>query len=164
MHPETGEPITVQDGRYGPYVKMGSESRSLANYDQMATTTLDEAVELLRQPKGSRRRAATVLAEVGTHPTSGAPLQVKTGRYGPYVTDGTVNATIPKGKDPKSITRNEAVELIRVREEKLKDAGKAPRARAKKRGAKASKRAPTKSGRKKAATRGRAGKRRKAGS
>jgi ssDNA-binding Zn-finger/Zn-ribbon topoisomerase 1 len=70
-----------------------------------------------------------VLAEIGKHPNSDAPLQVKSGRYGPYVTDGTVNATIPKGKDPAKITLDEAVALIDAREQKLKDQGKDPRAK-----------------------------------
>lgn len=129
VHPETGEPITVQDGRFGPYIAMGSETRNLESHAQMASLTLDQAVALLKQPKRGRGAASnTVLAELGKHPTNGDQIQVKTGRYGPYVTDGVVNATIPKGKDPNSVTLEEAAELIETREQTLRDRGKDPRA------------------------------------
>jgi DNA topoisomerase-1 len=129
VHPETDQPIIVQDGRYGPYLKMGSETRSLAGHEQLRTITLDQAVSLLAQPKKRGRSAApATLADLGIHPETGAPLQVKSGRYGPYVTDGVVNATIPKGKDPASITLEEAVGLIAAREQRLRDQGKDPRA------------------------------------
>jgi len=128
-HPETGEPITVQDGRFGPYVKMGKETRSLPDHEKLRTVTLDEAVEILKQPKGRRGRAgsASVIAELGKHPKNDLELKVKSGRYGPYVTDGVVNATIPKGKDPASVTLQEGIELIDAREQKLRDQGKDPR-------------------------------------
>ncbi len=129
-HPETGEVITVQDGRYGPYVKMGKETRSLENQDQLATITLDEAVAKLKEPKKGRRSgAAAVIADLGVHPESGDPIQVKTGRFGPYVTDGTVNATVPKGTDPEKVNLNQALELLAKREEKLRSQGKDPRAK-----------------------------------
>jgi DNA topoisomerase-1 len=131
-HPETGEPITVQDGRYGPYVKMGKETRSLKSQDELATITLDEAVAKLKEPKKGRRSgAASVIADLGAHPTSGETIQVKTGRYGPYVTDGTVNATVPKGTDPENVDMDAAVELLAKREEKLRSQGKDPRAKKK---------------------------------
>jgi DNA topoisomerase-1 len=129
-HPETGEVVTVQDGRYGPYVKMGSETRSLGSQDQLATITLDEAVARLKEPKkGRRSRGGSVVSELGAHPSSGAPIEVKTGRYGPYVTDGTVNATVPKGTDPEKVDLDQAVELLAKREEKLRSQGKDPRAK-----------------------------------
>jgi len=129
-HPETGEVITAQDGRYGPYLKMGSETRSLESQEMLATVTLEEAVEILRQPKKGRRSgAASVIADLGAHPDSGLPIQVKTGRFGPYVTDGTVNATIPKSTDPDSVTLEQAVELLATREAKLRSQGKDPRAK-----------------------------------
>ena len=129
-HPETGEVITAQDGRYGPYLKMGSETRSLESQEMLATVTLEEAVEILRQPKKGRRSgAASVIADLGAHPDSGLPVQVKTGRFGPYVTDGTVNATIPKSTDPDSVTLEQAVELLATREAKLRSQGKDPRAK-----------------------------------
>jgi DNA topoisomerase-1 len=133
-HPETGEAVTVQDGRYGPYIKMGSETRSLKTQDELATITLDEAVARLKEPKKGRSRggAASVIADLGAHPESGENIQVKTGRYGPYVTDGTVNATVPKGTDPEKVDLDQAVELLAKREEKLRSQGKEPRARKRK--------------------------------
>ncbi|HSO23176.1 MAG TPA: type I DNA topoisomerase, partial [Chondromyces sp.] len=138
-HPETGEPVTVQDGRYGPYVKMGSETRSLENQEQLATITLEEAVAKLAEPKRGRRGGggSSAIAELGAHPASGAPVQVKSGRFGPYVTDGTVNATIPKGTEPESVSLEQAVELLARREEKLRDQGKDPRAKKAKKAKKA---------------------------
>jgi DNA topoisomerase-1 len=130
-HPDTGESITVQDGRFGPYVKCGEETRSLANHEQLASITLPEAVELLKQPKRGRRAAGQqVLAEVGKHPTSGESMVVKNGRFGPYVTDGVINASLPKGKDPALLTYEEALTLLNTREQKLRDEGKDPRAKA----------------------------------
>jgi DNA topoisomerase-1 len=128
-HPKTGDLITAQDGRYGPYIKMGSESRSLSSHELLATVTIEQAVELFKQPKGRRgTSSSSVLAELGAHPDSGAAIQVKDGRYGAYVTDGVVNATIPKGKDPSAVTLEDAVELISKREDKLRAQGKDPRA------------------------------------
>ncbi|MBT7456104.1 MAG: DNA topoisomerase I, partial [Gemmatimonadetes bacterium] len=130
-HPETNEVITAQDGRYGPYIKMGTESRSLPDHDKLATVTIEEAVELLKQPssRGRSRSGGTTLAELGNHPTSELPISVKSGRYGNYVTDGEVNATIPKEKEPEDITLDQAVELIAIREQKMRDQGKDPRAK-----------------------------------
>ncbi len=129
-HPETGEIITVQDGRYGPYVKMGTETRSLESQEQLATITLDEAVAKLKEPKRGRGSgAASVIADLGTHPENGEKIQVKNGRFGPYVTDGTVNATVPKGSDPEKVDLEQAVELLARREEKLRSQGKDPRAK-----------------------------------
>ncbi len=129
-HPESGEAITAQDGRYGPYLKMGSETRSLDNQEQLATITLDEAVAKLKEPKKGRGRgAASVIADLGAHPDSGDAIQVKTGRFGPYVTDGTVNATVPKGTDPASVDLGQALELLAKREAKLRAQGKDPRAK-----------------------------------
>jgi DNA topoisomerase-1 len=128
LHPDTGEMITALDGRYGPYVKMGTESRSLPDHNKLASITLDEAVELLKTPSGrGRGRSGTVLAELGKHPESEALIQVKSGRYGPYVTDGEVNATIPKEREPEEVTLEQALELIVAREQKMRDEGKDPR-------------------------------------
>ncbi|MEJ2187900.1 MAG: type I DNA topoisomerase [Acidobacteriota bacterium] len=129
-HPESGEAITAQDGRYGPYLKMGDETRSLENQEMLSTVTLDEAVEIFKKPKRGRRNgAAAVIADLGAHPESGLQIQDKTGRFGPYVTDGTVNATIPKSTDPESVTLEQAVELLAKREAKLRSQGKDPRAK-----------------------------------
>ncbi len=134
-HPETGETITAQDGRYGPYLKMGDETRSLETQEQLLSVTVDEAVALFRQPKGgARSRTPAVLAKLGEHPTSGAPIEMKTGRFGPYVTDGTVNASVPKKEDPATVTLERAVELLAAREEKLRAQGKDPRAKKKPKG------------------------------
>jgi DNA topoisomerase-1 len=131
-HPESGETITAQDGRYGPYLKMGSETRSLDSQDQLATITLDEAVAKLAEPKKARGRgAASVISYLGAHPESGDAIQVKTGRFGPYVTDGTVNATVPKGTDPEKVDLDQALELLAKREAKLRSQGKDPRAKKK---------------------------------
>ena len=130
-NPETGEVITVQDGPYGPYLKMGGDNRSLERHEQMATVTVEEAMALFAQPKRGRR-AAAVLKEIGTHPETELPLVVKNGRFGPYVTDGVVNASVPKGRDAKALTLDDAVELIAAREQRLRDQGKDPRAPKKK--------------------------------
>ncbi len=128
LHPETGEPVTVQDGRFGPYVRSGKESRSLERHEQLAAVTLEQALGLLRQPKRRRGASKTVLRELGEHPQSGLELSLKKGRFGPYVTDGQVNASVPKGRDPQEVGLEEAVELLAAREAKLKAEGKDPRA------------------------------------
>jgi DNA topoisomerase I len=121
--------LTAQDGRYGPYLKKGSDTRSLGSHEELATVDLERALELFRQPKSRRgARAPAALAELGVDPRTQLPLVIKSGRFGPYVTDGTVNATIPKGRDPETVTLEQAVELIAAREEKLRDQGKDPRA------------------------------------
>lgn len=118
-HPADGEAVIASPGRFGPYVKHGSEYRSLENEDQLFTVTLDEALALLAEPKKSRRRqspAKAVLKEVGKHPKSGATINLLEGRYGPYVTDGTTNASLPKGQEPDQLTLDQALELLAARE------------------------------------------------
>ena len=128
-HPEAGEEITVQDGPLGPYVKMGSESRSLENHEQMRRLTLFEAIAILAEPRRGRgRRSAQILADLGKHPDTEAPITVRNGRFGPYVTDGVVNASLPKGRDPQNIDLQGALDLIAAREERLRAEGKDPRA------------------------------------
>jgi DNA topoisomerase-1 len=110
-----GEPVTVQNGRYGPYVKKGTDSRSLESEDQMFTLTLAEAKELFAQPKTRGRRtgaAAPPLRELGEDPASGKPMVLKDGRFGPYVTDGETNASLRKGDEVASITVQRAAELL----------------------------------------------------
>jgi DNA topoisomerase-1 len=117
-HPSDGEPIVASPGRFGPYIKHGKEFRSLENEERLFTVSLDEAVALLAEPKKSRRRqsaAKTVLRELGPHPKGGAPVNVLAGRYGPYVTDGTTNASLPKGMTPEAVTMEQAVELLAAR-------------------------------------------------
>ena len=111
-----GEEITAQNGRYGPYLKKGTDSRSLATEAQLFTVTFEEAEAIFAQPKQRRGRVAKPpLAELGAHPESGAPVRVLDGRYGPYVTDGTLNASVPRGVDAEAVTLAQAVELLRER-------------------------------------------------
>jgi DNA topoisomerase I len=114
-----GEPVTVQNGRYGPYVKKGTESRSLESEEQMFTITMDEAKELLAQPKprgrAARAAAAPPLKELGEDPASGKPIVLREGRFGPYVTDGETNASLRKGDTIELITPQRAVELLAER-------------------------------------------------
>lgn len=110
--PGSGEEIRVALGRYGPYVARGREFRSLQSPDEMFTVTLDEALVLLAQEKKRSRRGPEALKVVGTHPDTGAEIRLLKGRYGPYVTDGEVNASIPKGRDPMGTTVEEALELM----------------------------------------------------
>jgi DNA topoisomerase I len=109
-----GKEITAQNGRYGPYLKKGTDSRSLDTEEQIFTITVPEAEVLFAQPK-RRRTQKPPISELGPHPDSGAPIRVLDGRYGPYATDGTTNATLPRGRDPESVTLDEAVALIRDR-------------------------------------------------
>jgi DNA topoisomerase-1 len=113
---EEGNEITAQLGRYGPYLKKGTDSRSLESEEQLFTVTLPEALGIFAQPKRGRGRVAKPpLAELGAHPDNGAAIRVLDGRFGPYVTDGTTNATIPRGTDPTALTLDEAVALLRER-------------------------------------------------
>jgi len=113
------EEVTAQNGRYGPYVKRGTESRSLESEEQLFTVTLDEALALLAQPKTRGRRAAAApLRELGKDPASGATVTVKEGRFGPYVTDGETNASLRKGDSVEEITMDRAAELLAERRAK----------------------------------------------
>jgi DNA topoisomerase I len=114
-----GEPVTAQNGRYGPYVKKGTDSRSLESEEQMFTVTLDEAKELFAQPKprgrAARAAAAPPLRELGDDTASGKPIVLRDGRFGPYVTDGETNASLRKGDAAESITLQRAIELLAER-------------------------------------------------
>ncbi len=104
-------------GRYGPYVKRGDDFRSLSSDAEVFSVTLDEAVELFRQEKPSRRGGSRkVLRELGPHPESGEAVRLLEGRYGPYVTDGTTNASLPKELDSDAVTLDAAVGLLKARE------------------------------------------------
>ena len=108
-----GAEITAQNGRYGPYLKKGTDSRSLATEAQLFDITVEEALAIYAQPKTrGGRTAAAPLAELGADPVSGKPVVVKDGRFGPYVTDGETNATLRKGDDPASITPERGFELL----------------------------------------------------
>ncbi len=112
-----GETVTAQNGRYGPYVKKGTDSRSLDSEDQLFTLSLAEAKEMFAQPKarGRGRVAAPPLRELGEDPSSSRPIVIKDGRFGPYVTDGETNASLRKGDDVESVTLQRAVELLAER-------------------------------------------------
>ncbi len=115
--PQSGEEITAQNGRYGPYLKRGTDSRSLASEDQIFDITLDEALRVYAEPKRRGRQGAATppLRELGTDPASGKPMVIKDGRFGPYVTDGETNASLRKGDDVLSITDDRASELLAER-------------------------------------------------
>jgi DNA topoisomerase I len=137
-HPDSGATIVANNGRFGPYVKHGDEFRSLAPGDDVYTITLERAVALLAEPKQARRRQAaakTVLRELGPRPDGGAPIKLYEGRYGPYVSDGKTNASLPKGTDPENVGLHEAVELLNARA--AAGPGKRTRGRAAARGARA---------------------------
>jgi DNA topoisomerase-1 len=114
--PGTGEEITAQNGRYGPYVKRGADSRSLESEPALFTVTLDEALALFAQPKPRGRRAAAApLRELGNDPSSGKPMVVREGRFGPYVTDGETNASLRKGDSIEALTPERGAELLAER-------------------------------------------------
>jgi DNA topoisomerase-1 len=114
--PANGEDVTAQNGRYGPYVKRGTESRSLETEPALFTVTLDEALALLAQPKARGRRAtAAPLREVGADPSTGNPMVLREGRFGPYVTDGETNASLRKGDSIEELTVDRAAELLAER-------------------------------------------------
>jgi DNA topoisomerase I len=120
VDPANSEQVTAQNGRYGPYVKRGPESRSLESEEQLFTVSLDAALALLAQPKtrGRRTTAAAPLRELGNDPATSKPVVVKEGRFGPYVTDGESNASLRKGDSVEEITIDRASELLAERRAK----------------------------------------------
>ncbi|MDQ3898715.1 MAG: type I DNA topoisomerase, partial [Actinomycetota bacterium] len=125
--PADGTEITVQNGRYGPYVKKGTDSRSLEDEEQLFTLTLEDALAILAQPKTRRGRgaAAPPLKELGDDPVSRKPMVVKEGRFGPYVTDGETNASLRAGDDVEALTPERAAQLLQDK----RDKGPAPKKR-----------------------------------
>lgn len=117
-HPESGEPVKVGIGRYGPYVVHRSDYRSLEDGDDPLDITFDRAMELLAAPKRRGRAAAKPLRTVGEHPDDGQPLAIYKGRYGPYVKHGRLNASLPKGVEPDEVTVEMALDLLRKRRER----------------------------------------------
>jgi DNA topoisomerase-1 len=114
--PETGQDVVAHNGRFGPYLKRGADTRSLTSEDQLLTVTLDEARALFAQPKQRRGRvAAPPLRELGADPSTNLPIVVKEGRFGPYVTDGTTNASLRKGDSVEAIDIDRASELLAER-------------------------------------------------
>jgi DNA topoisomerase-1 len=147
VDPADGEPITAQNGRFGPYISKGKESRTLKSEEHILDITLDEALALLAQPRTfGRGRAAPKppLKEFGNDPVSGKPVVAKEGRFGEYVTDGETNAGLKRGDILSDMTPERAYELLQLRREYLAENGGAP----KKRGARAA--APKKAATKKA--------------
>ena len=128
IDPETENEITAQNGKFGPYMKKGTDSRSLASEEDIFGITLEQALELYKQPKyGGRRTAATPLKEFGEDPLSKLNVVAKTGQFGLYITDGVVNATVPKEEPLEELTPDRAFELLMIRREKLGvEPGEAP--------------------------------------
>jgi DNA topoisomerase-1 len=120
-----GEEVVAMNGRYGPYVKKGGDSRSLESEEQLFTVTLEEARSLFAQPRRGRGRGAAKgpLRELGPDPGSGKPLVVRDGRFGPYVTDGETNASLRKGDSVETLTAERASELLAERRAKAVTAG-----------------------------------------
>ena len=115
-HPETGKPITASLGRYGPYLAHDGKYAKLGSTAEVFETGMNAAVaKLADAASGAGRRQGASrepIAMLGKHPASGGEIKVMAGRYGPYVTDGTTNATLPKGSRPEAVTLDEAVRLI----------------------------------------------------
>lgn len=122
-HPEDGKQVYVGLGRFGPYVRHDKEYRSLPSPEKLFEVSLDDAVEILKQPKG-RKRGATVLRTLGDHPESGKPIEILEGRYGPYIKFGKKNVSLPKGSDVEAFTMEEAVALIATKVTTPKKAAK----------------------------------------
>ena len=113
--PESGEEIVAYNGKFGPYLKKGTDSRSLQSEEQLLAVTVDEALALFAQPKPRGRNARGPLRELGADPASGLAMVVKDGRFGPYVTDGTTNASLRVGDDVEGLTVERASELLAER-------------------------------------------------
>jgi len=110
--PADGVEITAQNGRYGPYLKKGTDSRSLESEDLIFDLDLEKALEILAQPKYGAARVSSALKEFDADPESGKPIRIRDGRFGPYVTDGVTNVTIPRGEDIESIDFERAVQML----------------------------------------------------
>jgi DNA topoisomerase-1 len=146
--PETGEDITAQNGKFGPYLKKGADTRSLTEEDQIFEIDLAGAIELYAQPKYGARRASSALKEFEADPVSEKPIRIKDGRFGAYVTDGITNATIPRGETVEEIDFDRAVQLLA--DKRAKGPAK-PKAKAPAKRKPAAKKAPAKTAAKPAA-------------
>jgi DNA topoisomerase-1 len=129
-HPTIGEDITVANGKFGPYVKCGAETRSVPTAEfSLLDLTQEQAIELLSRPRTRRGQTVTKAAplrELGKHPLTELPLIIKSGKFGPYVTDGTINASLPRGVDIQSLSMEEAVNLLEARAAKIAAEGDNP--------------------------------------
>jgi DNA topoisomerase-1 len=114
-HPETGDLITAGIGRFGPYLKHGKNFKSLTAQDDVLSIGINRAVSLLAEEKGPGRMARAALRTVGNHPADGAPVELFKGRYGPYLSHGGVNATLPNGSQPETIDLDTAVKLLEAK-------------------------------------------------
>jgi DNA topoisomerase I len=127
VDPTSGEEIMALNGRYGPYLKKGTDSRSITSEEQLLTIDLGQALAIYAEPKQRGGRAASgPLRELGQDPASGLPVVVRDGRFGPYVSDGEFNATLRKGDEPETITLERAAELLADK----RASGPAPKKRA----------------------------------
>jgi DNA topoisomerase-1 len=111
---ESGEEVAARNGRYGPYIQKGTDSRTLESEQQLFTITMDEAQAIFAQPKQRRfgRAVAAPVKEIGVDPDVNLPITLRQGRFGPYVTDGTYNASLRRGDDPENLTLARAAELL----------------------------------------------------
>ena len=147
-HPEMKEPVQAFNGRFGPYIKCGTETRSLPAEVPLLEVNLEQAIEILKQPKTRGRGRAAPKEPIKTFeksPVTEEPIKLLDGRYGPYVTDGETNASLPKGTDPSELTFDQAVNLLAER------AAKAPAKKKKKKKAAKKKTAKKKTAKKTAA-------------
>ena len=124
MHPETGKPISAGLGRYGPYVECEGKYARLSSDEEIFSVGLNRAVDLLASVPARRGRGAQALRVIGMHPDDGADIKLMDGRYGPYVTHGGVNATLPKGISAKQVNLEQAIDLLRDKAAKGKGKGK----------------------------------------
>jgi topoisomerase IA-like protein len=116
QHPDDGAPVIAANGRFGPYVKWGKEVRSIPAGSSPLDITLEQALELLKHPGGQRPAPRLEkLKELGPHPISDLPIVILSGRYGPYVTDGKTNASLPRGTMPEKVSINDAISLLDAR-------------------------------------------------
>jgi len=114
--PASGEEIRASNGRFGPYLKKGSDTRSLDSEEQLLTVTLEQALDVFSRPRvRGGRAAAAPLRELGPDPETGQPMVVRVGRYGPYVTDGTTNVSLRRGDEPEAITADRAADMLAER-------------------------------------------------
>lgn len=128
IDPDSGEPVEANFGRFGPYVRRGGEYRSLTNDAEVFSTSLEAALELLARPKPpSGKSSKVVLREIGRQDANGASIQLLQGRYGPYVTDGTTNASLPRDMAPDAVTVEIAADLLKAREGAPKRRGRTAR-------------------------------------
>jgi len=142
-----GEDVVAQNGKFGPYLTKGTDSRSLTAEPELFTVTLDEALKLFAEPKRRGRAAPKPpLAELGPDPVSGKPMVVKDGRFGPYVTDGETNASLRVGDEPGTLSPQRGAELLQARRDAVAngEVGKRPAKKAAKKATK--KRAAPKAG------------------